>query len=104
MTRAVKQTDKNTIGKGKAGPGRPKGVPNKTTTIVKDAILKALDEADPQGAVAYLKRQANENPAAFMTLVGKVLPLQVEHSSPDGTMKPTEIVFLAPQVTDASDD
>jgi hypothetical protein len=37
-------------------------------------ILKALDGA---GGVDYLQRQAEENPTAFLTLVGKVLPLQL---------------------------
>jgi hypothetical protein len=37
-------------------------------------ILGALHKA---GGVAYLARQAKESPAAFMTLVGKVLPTQV---------------------------
>jgi hypothetical protein len=101
----VKETAKNVIGKGKAGPGRPKGVPNKTTTLVKDAILKALDEADPEGAVAYLKKQATANPTAFLTLVGKVLPMQVEHSNPDGTMKqPTTIQIVAATTPKAADD
>lgn len=60
-----------------AGKGRPKGAKNKTTTKVKEMILAALDEAHPEGGIAYLKQQATANPAAFMTLVGKVLPLQV---------------------------
>ena len=38
----------------------------------------ALNEAGGEGGgVAYLARQADENPAAFMALLGKVLPLQV---------------------------
>ncbi len=57
-----------------AGKGRPKGVPNKTTTKIKDMITQALDDA---GGVQYLVKQARENPAAFMTLVGKVLPMQL---------------------------
>ena len=56
------------------GPGRPKGVSNKNTKILKDMILEALEGA---GGVKYLTTQANENPKAFMTLVGRVLPLQV---------------------------
>ena len=55
-------------------PGRPKGVPNKTTQAVKDMIIMALDKA---GGHEYLLRQAEENPGPFMTLVGKVLPLQL---------------------------
>ncbi len=54
--------------------GRAKGTPNKTTALLKDMILKALDEA---GGVKYLIAQAEANPTAFLTLVGKVLPLQV---------------------------
>jgi hypothetical protein len=60
-----------------AGKGRKKGVPNKTTAALKDMILKALDQADPKGSVAYLVKQADANPTAFLTLVGKVLPLDV---------------------------
>lgn len=54
--------------------GSRKGIPNKSTALLKDMILKALDGA---GGVAYLQRQADENPGPFLTLVGKVLPLQV---------------------------
>jgi len=54
--------------------GRQKGTPNKSTQAVKDLILEALAQ---KGGADYLARQADENPAAFMTLVGKVLPLQV---------------------------
>jgi len=70
------ETPEPKIGKnrGNAGKGRPKGARNKATAAVKDMILSALDQA---GGVEYLVTQAEENPTAFMTLVGKVLPLQV---------------------------
>ena len=42
-------------------------------------ILGALDEA---GGQAYLAQQARQNPTAFMTLLGKVLPQQVERGKP----------------------
>lgn len=61
------------------GRGRPKGVQNKITKQVKEMILGALDDA---GGQAYLTQQARDNPTAFMTLVGKVLPLQL--SGEDG--------------------
>jgi len=54
--------------------GRPKGAKNKTTTAVKEMVLTALGNV---GGVEYLERQAEANPQAFMTLVGKVIPLQV---------------------------
>jgi hypothetical protein len=57
-----------------AGKGRVKGVPNKKTAALKDMIMAALKKA---GGVEYLTAQATESPAAFMALVGKVLPLQL---------------------------
>lgn len=60
-------------GKPKTG-GRAKGTTNKLTGDVKAMVLQALDEA---GGVSYLLIQAQSNPNAFLTLVGKVLPLTV---------------------------
>ena len=77
MAANPKNTDDKRITPGflaQAGKGRPKGVPNKSTIAIKEAILAALDQA---GGVEYLTRQADENPTAFMGLIGKVLPLQV---------------------------
>ena len=66
------------IGQGKPGPGRPKGKLNKTTALLKDAILQAAQDAGgEEGMSGYLKEQAEKNPNAFMGLLGKVLPMQV---------------------------
>lgn len=81
-----KETEKKPrrVGDGTPGPGRKKGVPNKTTTALKEMILKALDEAAPGGGIEYLKLQSKENPTAFLSLVGKVLPLTVQGSGDQG--------------------
>jgi hypothetical protein len=57
-----------------AGRGRPKGAKNKLSADVKAMILGALNNV---GGQDYLARQAEKNPAAFMALLGKVLPMQV---------------------------
>ena len=44
-------------------------------------ILDALAAA---GGVEYLTEQAERNPAAFLTLVGKLLPLSMQHGGKDG--------------------
>ena len=67
--------------KGNAGKGRKKGVPNKTTGLLKDMILQALDKA---GGIDYLLRQSDANPVAFLALVGKVLPMQIHGAGQDG--------------------
>ena len=54
--------------------GRAKGTPNKVTAQIKTMIENALTKA---GGEEYLARQAEENPPAFMGLVGRALPLQV---------------------------
>lgn len=66
---------------GNRGKGRPKGVPNKTTAALKDMILQALHE---NGGVAYLSYQAQSDPKAFMALLGRVLPLQVNGAGDQG--------------------
>lgn len=84
MAEAVKKTKK--IGEGKAGPGRPKGVPNKTTAIIKDAIIQAATNAGDGDMVEYLTQQARMNPGPFMSLLGKVLPMQIA-GDPDNPVK-----------------
>jgi hypothetical protein len=61
-------------GGSRKGAGRTKGAPNKFTSDVKNMILEALEGT---GGVDYLIEQSQKNPTAFMTLVGKVLPMTV---------------------------
>ena len=70
-----------------AGKGRPKGSQNKATKALKDMILGALDDA---GGQDYLRRQSIENPTAFMTLIGKVLPTTI-NADVNGDLKTTVI-------------
>lgn len=60
--------------RGNAGKGRPKGSANKATKAIKEMVIQALDKA---GGVDYLITQSRDNPTAFLTLVGKIIPLQV---------------------------
>lgn len=78
--------------RGKKTGGRGKGVPNKTTKALKETILGALDEA---GGQAYLAKQAEANPVAFMTLLGKVLPSEVKTAHTDADGNPLAIPTLA---------
>ena len=68
--------------------GSRKGVPNKKTALIKDMILQALHN---KGGVEYLERQADENPVAFMGLVGKVLPTQITGADGDSIQLVTTV-------------
>lgn len=54
--------------------GSRKGIPNKVSGDLRAMIMGALDAA---GGQAYLQKQADENPNAFMALIGKTLPKEV---------------------------
>lgn len=70
---------------GRKTGGRQAGTPNKITTDLKRAILEAAEKAGgPQGTVGYLTAQAQANPTAFLSLLGKVLPIQQEIAGKDG--------------------
>ena len=79
--------------KGQSGnpKGRPAGTPNKVTGALKDMVLQALSN---KGGVEYLEKQAEENPTAFLTLVGKVLPLQVTGEGGGPVVERVEFVVL----------
>jgi hypothetical protein len=79
-----KQTRKNGIGIGHGvpGPGRTRGVPNRTTAVIKEAVIAAAqavgeDGKGKDGLIGYLKRVAQRDMKAFCTLLGKVLPTQI---------------------------
>lgn len=65
------------------GPGRPKGMPNKNTAALKEMILEALDNA---GGADYLERKANDprTASAFLSLIGKVLPMTIQGPGDNG--------------------
>ena len=89
------------------GSGRKKGTANKAPRLLKDAILEAaeragqsivdaryaepanadqrfVEQAKKEGMVHYLEHLAIENPHSFMTLMGKVLPMQVTGTGSQG--------------------
>ncbi|MBP9131019.1 MAG: hypothetical protein KBF50_12155 [Steroidobacteraceae bacterium] len=95
-------TDQSVAGKVPAGAKRPqpkggsrKGKPNKVTRELRELILGALDDA---GGQAYLSERARDprTASAFLTLVGKVLPLAVTggDGGPIQTLSRIELVPL----------
>jgi hypothetical protein len=58
-----------------AGIGRVKGVPNKSTQLLKAAILGAFEQA---GGETYLLGVAKDDPKTFLMLLAKILPAEIK--------------------------
>lgn len=77
--------------------GRQKGVPNKINRDLKEMILGALDKA---GGVDYLVRQAGDKPAAFLALVGRVLPMTVAGDPDNPLLTGITVTLVQPEHPD----
>lgn len=65
--------------------------PEPSAPLIRDAVVQAAIQAGEGDLVAYLRRQADKHPSAFLTLLGKVLPTQV--TGIDGEVIKTRIIF-----------
>ena len=62
--------------------GRKRGTPNKWTGEMREAILEAAHlEGGKEGLVGYLRSLAKDNPNAFASLLGKLLPPPARETS-----------------------
>lgn len=60
-----------------AGPGRPKGIPNKTTQSVKEAIERAFEKL---GGTDYLVHVGQSDPRTFCALLSRLLPTKLANA------------------------
>jgi hypothetical protein len=79
------------------GAGRPKGSLNRDGADIRAMVIGALDKV---GGLDYLAARAIDSPAAFLTLVGKVLPLQLQ-GDPD---HPVQFVIRGPSPVESAND
>lgn len=79
--------------------GRRKGTPNKMTAQLKEMILEAAelagDDMGGGGTVKYLRMQAVLQPAAFMSLLGRVLPMQISGDEENPVVMISRIELVA---------
>jgi hypothetical protein len=67
------------VAKGRKTGGRRAGTPNKIGAEARAAILDAFVQV---GGSSYLVRVADEHPAVFCALLGKILPTEIATDEP----------------------
>jgi hypothetical protein len=89
----ISQSGKN--GGARPGAGRPKGSVDKGNALIREMIVSALDSV---GGVEYLAARANDprTAGAFLSLVGKVMPVQVTGDPQNPLQHSFTISFKAP--------
>lgn len=84
----------NNGARGRPGPGRPKGVRNKTTRLAKEAIAYAAEGlGGADRLVKWAKEDAQNERVFWSQIYTKLLPLQMEHS---GGVAISKIELVAP--------
>jgi len=81
----AKKTDTKFKKGNKVGRGRPPNSPNKLPKLLKDALLMAaeLEGSDTKGRdglVGFLRHVAQEELSTFCSMLGRIIPLQINES------------------------
>jgi len=97
MAATVKKTKSNLPG---AGPGRPKGVPNKTTASAKEAIAFAAEGlGGAQRLVDWAKEDPKNESAFWVSVYPKLLPLTVAGDSENPIQAKVTVEFIGINAT-----
>lgn len=93
-------TDAPKVGLDRSKTGRRAGTPNKTTALLKEAIIRAAEDVGSDGEgkgklTGYCTFLAKTEPKAFAQLLGKVLPMQI--AGEDGGPVVVEILRFSNQ-------
>lgn len=84
--------------------GRPKGSLNKTSRFLKEAALRAAElegsnQRGRDGLIGFLRMASRKETAAFLSLLGKILPLQITGEGG----KPIELISSGMPVKQAAE-
>ena len=78
-------------GGARKGAGRPVGANGKINKMIREAVLEAAENVGSDGngeggMVGYLQQRAQDQPQAFMGLLGRAMPMQVQGEGENGEL------------------
>ena len=70
-----RKANKGSFTKERPGPGRPRGVPNKFTGELKEAILAGVNGSNKQGVAGFVLDLSLNTPTSAAALLGRLIPV-----------------------------
>jgi hypothetical protein len=89
-----KSNNSNGRGGKRSNAGRPKGSLDKGNALIRELIVQTLDDL---GGTQYLSDVAKSHPAAFLSLLGKVMPVQLEGAGGGAIQMERVVRFVRPE-------
>src|SRR3984957_16672140 len=77
------------------GPGRPRGVPNKFTGDLKEAILAGVNGSHTLGVAGFVLKLSLDTPPSAAALLGRLIPVSMA-----GTLDGTIVVVRRDETTE----
>lgn len=93
LKKRQRKANKGSFTKERPGPGRPRGVPNKFTGELKEAILAGVNGSNKQGVAGFVLDLSLNTPTSAAALLGRLIPVSTQ-----GTLGATLTVRHLPTV------
>ena len=77
LKKRQRKANKGSFTKERPGPGRPRGVPNKFTGELKEAILAGVNGSHPLGVSGFVLKLSLDTPTSAAALLGRLIPVSM---------------------------
>jgi hypothetical protein len=101
LKKRQRKANKGSFTKERPGPGRPRGVPNKFTGELKEAILAGVNGSNKQGVAGFVLDLSLDTPTSAAALLGRLIPVSMVGTL-DGTILVRHVDETAPDRPEAS--
>jgi hypothetical protein len=85
LKKRQRKANSGSFTKERPGPGRPRGVPNKFTGDLKEAILAGVNGSNKQGVAGFVLDLSLDRPTSAAALLGRLIPVSMVGTL-DGTI------------------